>query len=128
VTGGERASSTSMVVGIVIRLVVAFVLLVLVFSSSLHRQAGVGESSSSIYIIPQFLFISRWIVQNCTIQRLIKRNGGSIWLRSYSYVLSSPEVVFWPRPAGCVICELKALFGCTTEGSTRSSGRRRGTS
>ncbi|PWZ39431.1 hypothetical protein Zm00014a_025513 [Zea mays] len=31
-----------MVVGIVIRLVIAFVLLVLVFSSSLHRQAGVG--------------------------------------------------------------------------------------
>jgi hypothetical protein len=88
VTGGERASSTSMVVGIVIRLVVvAFVLLVLVFSSSLHRQAGVGESSSSIYIIPQFLFISRWIVQNFTIQRLIKRNGGSTYLSINIYSL-----------------------------------------
>jgi hypothetical protein len=28
-------------------------------------------------VLPPFLFISRWIVQNCTIQRLIKRNGGS---------------------------------------------------
>jgi hypothetical protein len=32
------------------------------------------------YILPPFLFISRWIVQFCTIQRLIKRNGGSISL------------------------------------------------
>jgi hypothetical protein len=28
-------------------------------------------------VLPPFLFISRWIVQNYTIQRLIKRNGGS---------------------------------------------------
>jgi hypothetical protein len=33
-------------------------------------------------VLPPFLFISRWIVQNCTIQRLIKRNGGSISLES----------------------------------------------
>jgi hypothetical protein len=28
-------------------------------------------------VLPPFLFISRWIVKNYTIQRLIKRNGGS---------------------------------------------------
>jgi hypothetical protein len=28
-------------------------------------------------ILPPFLFICRWIVQNYTIQRQIKRNGGS---------------------------------------------------
>jgi hypothetical protein len=28
-------------------------------------------------ILPPFLFICRWIVQFCTIQRHIKRNGGS---------------------------------------------------
>jgi hypothetical protein len=27
-------------------------------------------------LLPQFLFICRWIVQNYTIQRQIKRNGG----------------------------------------------------
>jgi hypothetical protein len=30
------------------------------------------------YILPPFLFICRWIVQFYTIQRQIKRNGGSI--------------------------------------------------
>jgi hypothetical protein len=31
------------------------------------------------YILHSFLFICRWIVQNYTIQRHIKRNGGSIY-------------------------------------------------
>jgi hypothetical protein len=31
-----------------------------------------------IVVLPPFIFISRWIVQNFTIHRLIKRNGGSI--------------------------------------------------
>jgi hypothetical protein len=30
-------------------------------------------------ILTAFLFICRWIVQNYTIQRQIKRNGGSIF-------------------------------------------------
>jgi hypothetical protein len=30
-------------------------------------------------LLPPFLFICRWIVQNYTIPRQIKRNGGSIW-------------------------------------------------
>jgi hypothetical protein len=38
-------------------------------------------------ILPPFLFISRWIVQNCTIQRLIKRNGGSIFSLMTSWQL-----------------------------------------
>jgi hypothetical protein len=33
--------------------------------------------SRFVSITPSVFFISRWIVQNCTIQRLIKRNGGS---------------------------------------------------
>jgi hypothetical protein len=33
-----------------------------------------------LVVLPPFLFIRRWIVQNCTIQRLIKRNGGSTYL------------------------------------------------
>jgi hypothetical protein len=38
----------------------------------------VAEMWRRFYILlPPFLFISRWIVQFCTIQRLIKRNGGS---------------------------------------------------
>jgi hypothetical protein len=32
-------------------------------------------------ILPPFLFICRWIVQFYTIQRQIKRNGGSISLK-----------------------------------------------
>jgi hypothetical protein len=51
-----------------------------------HSDQTHGERSidallvprSASYILPPFLFISRWIVQNCTIQRLIKRNGGSM--------------------------------------------------
>jgi hypothetical protein len=48
------------------------------------RLAGIrprcsGEASPPLYcILPPFLFICRWIVQNYTIQRQIKRNGGSI--------------------------------------------------
>jgi hypothetical protein len=33
-------------------------------------------------ILPPFLFICRWIVQFCTIERQIKRNGGSTRLRA----------------------------------------------
>jgi hypothetical protein len=43
-------------------------------------------------IFPTFLFISRWIVQNCTIQRLIKRNGGrsevKFYIVMYYFILS----------------------------------------
>jgi hypothetical protein len=30
-------------------------------------------------VLPPFLFSCRWIVQICTIQRQLKRNGGSSW-------------------------------------------------
>jgi hypothetical protein len=49
---------------------------------SLHRP-GVFSNFNCYQLLPPFLFISRWIVQNCTIQRLIKRNGGSTSLRTY---------------------------------------------
>jgi hypothetical protein len=50
------------------------------------------------YILPPFLFIRRWIVQNCTIQRLIKRNGGSICqldklIMLANYVLTNDTVI-----------------------------------
>jgi hypothetical protein len=38
---------------------------------------AVNLLASTYLILPPFLFICRWIVQNYTIQRQIKRNGGS---------------------------------------------------
>jgi hypothetical protein len=36
------------------------------------------ETVSARLVLPPFLFSCRWIVQFCTIQRQLKRNGGSI--------------------------------------------------
>jgi hypothetical protein len=43
----------------------------------------ISSSNALVYfqkvVLPLFLFICRWIVQNYTIQRQIKRNGGSTY-------------------------------------------------
>jgi hypothetical protein len=47
--------------------------------NSYHHSLLLRAGNNLHYVLlPPFLFISRWIVQFCTIQRLIKRNGGSI--------------------------------------------------
>jgi hypothetical protein len=42
------------------------------------RRQCIVSQIAHYKVLPPFLFINRWIVQNYTIQRLIKRNGGSI--------------------------------------------------
>jgi hypothetical protein len=43
----------------------------------LIRCPSTGSSFSEILLLPPFLFSCRWIVQFCTIQRQLKRNGES---------------------------------------------------
>jgi hypothetical protein len=58
-------------------------------------------------VLPPFLFISRSIVQNCTIQRLIKRNGGSTPLLTCSRRLVRPCVSLFDA---CVSWAARSIF------------------
>jgi hypothetical protein len=63
-------------------------------------------------VLPPFLFIYRWIVQNYTIQRQIKRNGGSTYLVYCMYPLTkrykplNQFSVYWMRMCACVVCSV----------------------
>jgi hypothetical protein len=43
----------------------------------MHPSVALNPHTYRYIVLPPFLFISRRIVQICTIRRLIKRNGGS---------------------------------------------------
>jgi hypothetical protein len=75
--------------------------------------AGRGGCLVHIYVyacivLPPFLFICRWIVQFYTIQRQIKRNGGSIWymmhttMRGATVLATNSSLIIIKTPAICM--------------------------